>query len=46
MDDVVLNAGHWPDAPGQVVLDDASANGELQVGSTLDRHRAGGCPLR
>jgi putative ABC transport system permease protein len=35
VDDAVLTAGHWPDAPGQVVVDDASANGGLQVGNTL-----------
>ena len=35
VDDAVLTAGHWPDAPGQVVLDNASVNGGLQVGNTL-----------
>jgi putative ABC transport system permease protein len=35
VDDAVLTAGHWPDAPGQVVVDDASANGGLQVGNRL-----------
>ena len=31
----MLNAGHWPNGPGQVVLDDASGNGGLQVGNTM-----------
>ena len=43
VDDVVMNAGHWPDAPGQVVLDGTAApggnqgpgQGGPQVGSTL-----------
>ncbi len=38
VDDVVMNAGHWPDAPGQVVLDGVAAPGGKQgprVGSTL-----------
>ena len=35
VDDAVLTAGHWPDAPGQVVLDNASGNGGLDVGNTL-----------
>jgi putative ABC transport system permease protein len=36
VDDAVLTAGHWPDAPGQVVLDNASQDfGGLQVGNKL-----------
>ena len=39
VDDVVLNAGHWPDGPGQVVLDGTAGPGSdlggTQVGSTL-----------
>jgi putative ABC transport system permease protein len=35
VDDAVLTDGHWPDAPGQVVLDNASVNGGLEVGNTL-----------
>ena len=46
VDDAVLTAGHWPDAPGQVVLDDASVNGGLQVGNTLTiTGRPGARPL-
>jgi putative ABC transport system permease protein len=35
VDRAVLTDGHWPDAPGQVVLDNASVNGGLEVGNTL-----------
>ena len=43
VDDVVMNAGHWPDGPGQVVLDGTAApggdqgpgQGGPQLGSTL-----------
>jgi putative ABC transport system permease protein len=39
VDDVVLNAGHWPDGPGQVVLDASPGGGGPgggpQLGSTL-----------
>jgi putative ABC transport system permease protein len=44
IDDVVLNAGHWPDGPGQVVLDGTpaptgpgggSTNGGPELGNTL-----------
>ncbi len=46
VDDAVLTAGHWPDAPGQVVLDDASGNGGLQIGNTLTiTGRPGARPL-
>jgi putative ABC transport system permease protein len=38
VDDLVLNAGHWPDGPDQVVLDGRQVPGQggnPQVGSTL-----------
>ena len=35
VDDVVLNAGHWPDGPGQVVLDDSAGGGGPALGSTI-----------
>ena len=47
VDDVVLNAGHWPDGPGQVVLDGGQAPGQgggPQVGSTLSVTGAPGAP--
>ena len=47
VDDVVLNAGHWPDGPGQVVLDGSQAPGQgggPQVGSTLSVTGAPGAP--
>jgi putative ABC transport system permease protein len=34
VDDLVLNAGHWPDGPGQVVLDGTPGPG-LQTGARL-----------
>jgi len=34
VDDVVLNAGHWPDGPGQLVLGGSAGDG-TQVGSRL-----------
>jgi putative ABC transport system permease protein len=56
VDDVVLNAGHWPDAPGQVVLDASPGpgqggqgvgpgqGGEPQLGSTLSVTGVPGAP--
>jgi len=56
VDDVVLNAGHWPDAPGQVVLDASpgpaqdgqgdgpSQGGEPKLGSTLSVTGVPGAP--
>jgi putative ABC transport system permease protein len=53
IDDVVLNAGHWPDGPGQVVLDASPGpgqgngpvqGGEPQLGSTLSVTGAPGAP--
>jgi putative ABC transport system permease protein len=35
VDDVVLNAGHWPDGPRQVVLDGSADDGGPRLGSTL-----------
>ncbi len=35
VDDVVLNAGHWPDGPGQVVLAGSAGGGGPALGSTL-----------
>ena len=47
VDDLVLNAGHWPDGPGQVVLDGSQAPGQgggPPVGSTLSVTGAPGAP--
>ena len=49
VDDLVLNAGHWPDGPGQVVLDGSQAPGQggnPQVGSTLSVTGAPGAAAR
>jgi putative ABC transport system permease protein len=35
VDDVVLNGGHWPDGPGQVVLDGSAGGGGPALGSTI-----------
>ena len=35
VDDVVLNAGHWPDGPGQVVLAGSAGGGGPALGSTI-----------
>jgi putative ABC transport system permease protein len=38
VDDLVLTAGHWPDAPGQVVLNSSPGPGQVfgsQLGTTL-----------
>jgi putative ABC transport system permease protein len=35
VDDVVLNAGHWPDGPGQVVLEGTPGGGGPAVGGTI-----------
>jgi putative ABC transport system permease protein len=38
VDDLVLTAGHWPDAPGQVVLNESAGPGQsagTQLGTTL-----------
>jgi putative ABC transport system permease protein len=46
VDDVVLNAGHWPDGPGQVVLDGPANPGQggPQVGGTLTIQGVRGSP--
>ena len=47
VDDLVLNAGHWPDGPGQVVLDGSQVSGRgggPPVGSTLSVTGAPGAP--
>jgi putative ABC transport system permease protein len=54
VDDVVLNAGHWPDGQGQVVLDTSPAAGQgggpgqggggSQLGSTLSVTGVPGAP--
>jgi putative ABC transport system permease protein len=54
VDDVVLTAGHWPDGPGQVVLDASPVPGQgagpgpggggPQIGSTLPVTGAPGAP--
>ena len=52
VDDLVLNAGHWPDGPGQVVLDSGPAPGQgggpqgggPPLGSTLSVTGAPGAP--
>jgi len=52
VDDLVLNAGHWPDGPGQVVLDASPAPGQEggpqgggpPLGSTLSVTGAPGAP--
>ena len=46
VDDAVLTAGHWPDAPGQVVLDGTRrSSGGLQVGNTLTVTGLPGSPV-
>ena len=35
VDDVVLNAGHWPDGPGQAVLDSSAGGGGPALGSSI-----------
>jgi putative ABC transport system permease protein len=35
VDDLVMNAGHWPDGPGQVVLNGSAAPDGPQLGSIL-----------
>ena len=45
VDDVVLNAGHWPDGPGQVVLDGSPGGGGPGLGSTLTVTGVPGTPV-
>ena len=44
VDDLVLNAGHWVDGPGQVVLNGYPGNGGIVVGNTLQMAGAPGKP--
>jgi putative ABC transport system permease protein len=47
VDDLVLNAGHWPDGPGQVVLDNSPTSGQgygTPIGSTLSVTGVPGAP--
>ena len=44
VDDVVLNAGHWPDGPGQVVLDGSAGGGGPALGSTITVTGVPGAP--
>jgi putative ABC transport system permease protein len=44
VDDLVLNAGHWVDGPGQVVLNGYNGNGGIAVGNTLQITSAPGKP--
>ncbi len=44
VDDLVLNAGHWVDGPGQVVLNGYDGNGGVDVGNTLQITSAPGNP--
>ncbi len=44
VDDVVLNAGHWPDGPGQVVLDSSAGGGGPALGSTITVSGVPGAP--
>ncbi len=44
VDDVVMNAGHWPDGPGQVVLDGSAGGGGPALGSTITVSGVPGAP--
>ena len=44
VDDLVLNAGHWVDGPGQVVLNGYAGNGGIALGNTLQMAGAPGKP--
>jgi putative ABC transport system permease protein len=44
VDDVVLNAGHWPDGPDQVVLNGSAGGGGPRLGSTLSVTGVPGSP--
>jgi len=45
VDDVVLNAGHWADGPGQVVLDGSPGGGGPGLGSTITVTGVPGTPV-
>jgi putative ABC transport system permease protein len=44
VDDLVLNAGHWVDGPGQVVLNGYEGNGGIADGNTVQVTSAPGQP--
>ena len=44
VDDLVLNAGHWVDGPGQVVLNGYEGNGGIADGNTIQVTSAPGKP--
>jgi putative ABC transport system permease protein len=44
VDDLVLNAGHWVDGPGQVVLNGYQGNGGIMDGNTVQVASAPGKP--
>ena len=44
VDDLVLNAGHWVDGPGQVVLNGYEGNGGIADGNTVQVTSAPGKP--
>jgi putative ABC transport system permease protein len=44
VDDLVLNAGHWVDGPGQVVLNGYEGNGGIMDGNTVQVASAPGKP--
>ena len=44
VDDLVLNAGHWVDGPGQVVLNGYEGNGGISDGNTVQVTSAPGKP--
>ena len=44
VDDLVLNAGHWVDGPGQVVLNGYEGNGGIMDGNTVQVTSAPGKP--
>ena len=44
VDDLVLNAGHWLDGPGQIVLNGYNGNEGIAVGNTLQMAGAPGKP--
>ena len=44
VDDLVLNAGHWVDGPGQIVLNGYAGNSGIAVGNTLQMTSAPGKP--
>jgi putative ABC transport system permease protein len=45
IDDLVLNAGHWPDGPGQLVLGGTPAGQGLQTGATFTVPGLPGSPV-